>query len=67
MCIIAAKCFAFAAAAIHGRIFSGKSFFKKKKQPIAIDLEAKDWAGQIKKALRSTYMFKTGGSCITIR
>jgi len=45
----------------------GKSFFKKKKQPIPVDLTGKDWAGQVAKALHATYMFNTGGSCLNIK
>ncbi|KAK9915946.1 hypothetical protein WJX75_006320 [Coccomyxa subellipsoidea] len=45
----------------------GKSFFKKKKQPIPVDLTSKDWAGQVRKATEATYMHHTGGTCINIR
>lgn len=45
----------------------GKSFFKKKKQPIPIDLCAKDLPAQIRKACSATYMFKNSGTCINIR
>jgi hypothetical protein len=46
---------------------AGKSFFKKKKQPIPVDLTHKDWAAQVKRATEATYMFHTGGSCLNIR
>lgn len=45
----------------------GKSFFKKKKQPISVDLTKKDWALQIKKAVHATYLFLSGGNCLNIR
>mmetsp|Transcript_36439 Transcript_36439/g.102932 ORF Transcript_36439/g.102932 Transcript_36439/m.102932 type:complete len:267 (-) Transcript_36439:450-1250(-) len=45
----------------------GKTFFKKKKQPIPVDLTTKDWAGQVQKALAATYMFNTGGSSLNIK
>ena len=46
---------------------AGKTFFKKKKQPIPVDLTGKDWAGQVRKATEATYMHHTGGTCINIR
>lgn len=48
-------------------VFAGKSFFKKKKQPIPVDLTGKDWAGQVRRATEATYMFHTGGTCLNIR
>ncbi|CAL5218961.1 g714 [Coccomyxa viridis] len=45
----------------------GKKFFQKKKQPIPVDLTAKDWAGQVRKATEATYMFHTGGTSLSIR
>lgn len=45
----------------------GKSFFKKKKQPIPVKLEGKDWAMSIKKACSATYMFASSGSSIDIK
>ncbi|BDA43877.1 Ribosomal L1 domain-containing protein 1 [Coccomyxa sp. Obi] len=45
----------------------GKSFFKKKKQPIPVDLTVKDWAAQVRKATEATYLHHTGGTCINIR
>lgn len=44
----------------------GKSFFKKKKQPIPVQLTGKDWAGQVRKACGATYLFLTGSS-MTLR
>jgi ribosome biogenesis protein UTP30 len=40
----------------------GKTFFKKKKQPIPVKLAGKDWAGQVKKACDCTYLHLTGSS-----
>lgn len=45
----------------------GKSFFKKKKQPIPIDLTVKDWKTQIDKARQCTTLFLSGGSCLSIK
>uniref|UniRef100_A0A6T8UZ74 Ribosomal protein L1 n=1 Tax=Chlamydomonas leiostraca TaxID=1034604 RepID=A0A6T8UZ74_9CHLO len=45
----------------------GKSFFRKKKQPIPINITAKDFPAQVKKACAATYMFKNSGTCINIR
>ena len=47
--------------------FAGRDFFKKKKQPIPVDLRGKDWAGQVAKACGATYMFHTGGTSLNIR
>lgn len=40
----------------------GKTFFKKKKQPIPVKLAGKDWAGQVRKACGCTYMHMNGSS-----
>lgn len=45
----------------------GKTFFKKKKQPIPVDLTKKDWGAQIKKAMNATYTFQSEGSCMNVR
>lgn len=45
----------------------GKSFFKKKKQPIPVDLRKKDWVAQVKKACCCTYLIKSGGTCLNIK
>lgn len=45
----------------------GKSFFKKKKVPIPVNLQARDWSAQIQKALSGTYLNKNGGNCLSIR
>lgn len=39
---------------------AGKSFFKRKKQPVPVRLTGKDWAGQIRKACEATYLFWSG-------
>ncbi len=46
---------------------AGKAFFRKKKQPIPVDLRRKDWGDQVEKALNATYLFQGHGSCLTIR
>eukprot|EP00798_Chlamydomonas_sp_ICE-L_P014104 gene14104-20061_t len=45
----------------------GKSFFKKKKQPIPINLKSKDLAAQIRIACSSTYLFQNSGTCMNIK
>ena len=45
----------------------GKSFFKKKKQPVPVDLTGRDWKAQIDKARQCTTMFLSGGSCLSIK
>lgn len=45
----------------------GKSFFKKKKQPVPVRLTGKDWAAQIRKACEATYLFWSGGNSLTIK
>uniref|UniRef100_A0A1D2A9P3 Ribosomal L1 domain-containing protein 1 n=1 Tax=Auxenochlorella protothecoides TaxID=3075 RepID=A0A1D2A9P3_AUXPR len=45
----------------------GKSFFKKKKQPVPVKLVGKDWSGHISKAVKATYFFWTGGPSLSIR
>jgi len=44
----------------------GKTFFKKKKQPIPVKLSGKDWAKEVRKACNCTFMHLTGSS-MTIR
>ena len=46
---------------------TGKKFFQKKKQPIPVDLTNKDWAAQVRKATEATYMYRTGGTSLSIR
>ncbi|KAG1662512.1 hypothetical protein FOA52_000916 [Chlamydomonas sp. UWO 241] len=45
----------------------GKSFFKKKKQPIPIRITGANLPEQVKKAVSCTYMFKNSGTCINIK
>jgi len=46
----------------------GKTFFKKKKQPIPVDLKGKDLQREITKARMSTYLYLSGnGTCIAVR
>ncbi len=45
----------------------GKSFFKKKKQPIPVDLTRADWSAAVKKATAGTYLFTSGGGCSAVR
>jgi len=45
----------------------GKSFFKKKKQPIPVRLAAGKWDKAIKKACQGTYVFWSGGNCLNIK
>jgi len=46
---------------------AGKAFFRKKRQPVPVDLRGSNWGAQIKRALGATYFFHTGGSCINLR
>lgn len=45
----------------------GKSFFKKKKQPIPVTLARGSWAAAVSAACRATYMHNQGGTCLSIR
>ena len=47
----------------------GKSFFKKKKHPIPVDLAGptRDWAAAIRRATGATYFYRGGGSCNAVR
>ncbi|EFJ44720.1 hypothetical protein VOLCADRAFT_82719 [Volvox carteri f. nagariensis] len=45
----------------------GKSFFKKKKQPVPINLRKANWAAEIKKACACTYLFKGTGTSVNIK
>lgn len=45
----------------------GKSFFKRKKQPIPVDLKATDFPAQVKSAVEATYMVPPSGTCISVR
>lgn len=45
----------------------GKTFFKKKKQPVPVKLTGKDWGAQIRKACEATYLVLSSGSSLNIR
>mmetsp|Transcript_15882 Transcript_15882/g.47796 ORF Transcript_15882/g.47796 Transcript_15882/m.47796 type:complete len:285 (+) Transcript_15882:251-1105(+) len=45
----------------------GKTFFKKKKQPIPVDLTKADWGAQVARACAATYMYPASGSSLSIR
>lgn len=45
----------------------GKTFFKKKKQPIPVKLASGKWDATIKKACEATYVFWSGGNCLNIK
>ena len=45
----------------------GKAFFRAKKQPVPVDLRGKDWKTPVSDAVRATYYFRGGGSCVNVR
>ena len=45
----------------------GKTFFKKKRQPVPVDLTKKDWPQQIKKAAAATYARQGAGTCVMVK
>jgi ribosome biogenesis protein UTP30 len=45
----------------------GKTFFKKKRQPIPVDLTKKDWAKEIRSATSATYLSLSNGTCVRIK
>jgi len=45
----------------------GSKFFAKKKQPIPIKMSSLDLGKPVHRALKSTYMYLSAGSCTTIR
>jgi len=47
----------------------GKTFFKKKKHPIPVDLEGpkRDWAAAIRRATAATYLYLGDGACSAVR
>ena len=45
----------------------GKTFFKKKRQPVPVDLTKKDWPAQIRKAAAATYVHMGAGTCINVK
>lgn len=45
----------------------GKTFFKKKKHPVPVELRGKNWRGPIEDAIHATHLHLGGGSCFTVR
>lgn len=45
----------------------GKAFFRAKKQPVPVDLRGRDWRMPVSDAVRATYYFRGGGSCVNVR
>lgn len=45
----------------------GKSFFKKKKPPIPVDLTHKQWRGQIESACGSAFLYVGKGTCSAVK
>ena len=45
----------------------GKAFFRAKKQPVPVDLRGRDWKTPVSDAVRATYYFRGGGSCVNVR
>ena len=46
---------------------TGKTFFRKKKQPVPINLQSSEWGRTVKAATEATYMFAPKGNSISIR
>ena len=45
----------------------GKAFFKKKKQPIPVDLAREDWGAAVRRATSGAYFFVSAGGCSAVR
>ena len=45
----------------------GKTFFKKKRQPVPVDLTKKDWPAQVRKAAAATYARRGAGTCVSVK
>lgn len=45
----------------------GKSFFKRKKQPVPVDIRSPNFAEHVRLALASTYMTAPNGTCVSVR
>ena len=45
----------------------GKAFFKKKKQPIPVDLAHEDWGTAVRRATAGAYFFVSAGGCSAVR
>ncbi|CAN6467864.1 unnamed protein product [Victoria cruziana] len=45
----------------------GKSFFRKKKIPLPVELTHKNWKGQMQNACNSTFLFLRSGTCSVVK
>jgi len=45
----------------------GKTFFKKKRQPVPVNLSTSNIAEEIQRACDSTYLFNGGGACTVVK
>jgi hypothetical protein len=45
----------------------GKSFFKKKKQPVPVRLAGRDWGTSVQRACEATYLFMSGGNSLSLK
>jgi ribosome biogenesis protein UTP30 len=45
----------------------GKTFYKKKKHPIPVNLTRAQWTGQVTAALNSTFLYVSGGTCSVVK
>ena len=48
-------------------LHTGKAFFRKKKQPIPVDLTTRDWGRRVKDAVQATYLYRPTGNSISIK
>ena len=48
-------------------LYTGKTFFRKKKQPIPVDLTTRDWGRRVKDAVQATYLYRPTGNSISIK
>ncbi len=46
---------------------AGKTFFRKKKQPVPVSIQGREWGRTVKAAVEATYMFTPKGNSISIR
>ena len=49
------------------RLVAGKAFFRKKKQPVPVDLRGRDWGAQIERACAATYLHPAPGTSVCVR
>ena len=45
----------------------GKTFYKKKRHPIPVNLTRAQWTGQISAACNSTFLYVSGGTCSVVK